>query len=96
MTEDEPMTCLCKDCGVDTTPCTGKRGCRHAGHWERYMVRDKIWKAAGMRDGFLCIGCLERRIGRRHVPRDFTKAPINDADDPWATPRLQARMTSHR
>ena len=64
------MGALCKDCGMDTTPCTGKRGCRHAGRWEWYMVRDRIWAQAGMpvyevslpehRD-FLCIGCLEAR-----------------------------------
>jgi hypothetical protein len=22
---------LCRDCGTDTAPCSGKRGCRHAG-----------------------------------------------------------------
>jgi len=75
----------CKDCGVDITPSTGKRGFRYKGRWEHYMVRDRVWKAAGMRDGFLCIGCLENRIGRRLTARDFTSAPINDPDDPWNT-----------
>lgn len=37
------------------------------------------------------IGCLERRIGRRLTPRDFTCAPINDPNDPWDTPRLHSR-----
>jgi len=36
------MSEICFDCGVDTSPCTGKRGCRHAGRWEYYMVRDKV------------------------------------------------------
>jgi hypothetical protein len=27
--------------------------------------------------GFLCIGCLERRIGRRLVADDFTGCPLN-------------------
>src|SRR5690348_15648318 len=48
---------LCADCGQDTTPCTGERGCRHKGRWEYYMVHDAIWAAAGMsreRKMFLC------------------------------------------
>jgi len=42
---------ICKDCGVDTTPCTGRRGCRHARRWEHYMVKDAVWKASGMPPG---------------------------------------------
>lgn len=89
------MRCLsyiCTDCGVDTTPCTGKRGCRHAGRWEHYMVKDAIWTAANMKDGFLCIGCLESRIGRRLKTKDFTAAPINRPGDSWHTPRLAERL----
>jgi hypothetical protein len=86
------MSYLCKDCGVDTTPCTGKRGCRHKGRWEHYMVRDDVWRAAKMRNGFLCIGCLEKRIDRELTPKDFTSAPINDPDNPWNTSRLADRL----
>jgi hypothetical protein len=44
-------------------------------HSELYMVKDKIWQAAGMEDfgGCLCIGCLETRIGRRLLPKDFSR-----------------------
>ena len=80
----------CQDCGANTTPCTGKRGCRHKGRWEHYMVKNVVWKAAGMAAGFLCIGCLERRLGRTLLPGDFTKAPINE-ERSWDTPRLAAR-----
>ena len=40
---------------------------------ERYMVKCEIWAASGLaRDGgVLCIGCLERRLGRRLTPDDF-------------------------
>jgi len=31
--------------------------------------------------GLLCIGCLERRLGRRLTPADFTDAPANDPSD---------------
>jgi hypothetical protein len=92
---------LCRDCGADTTPCTGKRGCRHAGRWEQFMVTAEVWAAAGMparvarafneSDGdFLCVGCIERRLGRSLVPADFIDALINEPD-PWDTPRLAAR-----
>ena len=30
---------------------------------------------------FLCIGCLERRLGRLLTPLDFTDAPLNRLDD---------------
>jgi hypothetical protein len=42
------MSYICKDCGADTTPCTGKRGRRHKGRWEHYMVTGDVWKAAGI------------------------------------------------
>jgi hypothetical protein len=96
------MTAICIDCGVDTTPRTGKRGCRHKGRHEYYMVHDEVWAEAGMRTGlihpyggggdYLCIGCLENRIGRRLRANDFTGAPVNDPDDPWKTPRLRLRL----
>ena len=38
----------CRDCGIETTPCTGRRGCRHKGKWEHYMVLAAVWEAAGM------------------------------------------------
>ncbi len=86
----ENMSYLCADCSVDTTPCTGKRGCRHAGRWEHYMVHNAIWQTAGMLKGFLCIGCLESRLGRTLSLPDFTAAPINNPS-PWDTPRLRDR-----
>jgi hypothetical protein len=96
------MSYICKDCGVDTTPCTGKRGCRHIGRWEHYMVLDEVWARACMplidpadpkgASGYLCIGCLEKRVGRKLHFADFTGAPINDPDHPWNTRRLRSRI----
>ena len=44
-------------------------------HCEIYMVRDSVWKTAGMEpmDGCLCVGCLEQRLGRRLTPKDFPR-----------------------
>ncbi|ESZ68167.1 hypothetical protein X727_23085 [Mesorhizobium sp. L103C119B0] len=95
------MTAICIDCGTDTTPCSGSRGCRHAGRWQWYMVTRSVWRAAGMpkdrvlgydeTDGnFLCIPCLETRIGRDLQPADFPDLPVNEPS-PWNTPLLAAR-----
>jgi hypothetical protein len=53
---------------------------------ERFTVRDVIWAAAGMEPtgGCLCIGCLERRLGRRLKPKDFL------CDDTFNDPRMPA------
>jgi hypothetical protein len=82
---------LCADCGTDTTPCTRRRGCRHRGKWEWYMVQDAVWRHACMNDGFLCIGCLEVRLGRVLAPSDFTSAPVNEYH-PWHSLRLLSRQ----
>ena len=62
---------------------TGKKGDveqRITHDSEIYTVRDTVWKAAGMEPmgGCLCIGCLEKRLGRRLGPRDFERRhPFN-------------------
>ena len=62
---------LCADCGADTVPFDGP--------CEYYHVHNDIWEQAGMdKDGgFLCIGCLEMRLGRQLHRADFSHAPIN-------------------
>jgi hypothetical protein len=46
---------------------------------EIYTVKPAVWKAAGMEEmaGCLCIGCLEKRIGRTLVPKDFMRHEFN-------------------
>lgn len=78
----------CIDCGRNTWPgaptrqmaeallaLTGEIPLRVTEFCEVYMVRRKIWKQAGMEPwgGCLCIGCLEKRLGRQLTPRDFQK-----------------------
>jgi len=54
----------CADCG---------------GHGYGYMLRDSLWVLVnrGSRDGFLCLPCVERRLGRPLRRDDFTDVPIN-------------------
>src|SRR5215831_3868750 len=97
---------LCIDCGTNTAPGVpdgattiqqfnmgAKKITMHVdANTEIYMVRDAIWKKAGMEpfSGCLCIGCLEKRLGRRLKPKDFLRDhPFNQL--PTGTPRLLNR-----
>jgi hypothetical protein len=80
----------CADCGAGT----GTLG-------EYYMVRDDVWEQAwvGRRKSwqtpdreFLCIGCLEERLGRTLTPCDFPDYPINDPAKYGMSDRLRSRL----
>jgi len=61
----------CWDCGRETSHLKTDFG-------EWYMVWDSVWRLAdGNSVDFLCIGCLEARLGRKLVPLDFNDAPLN-------------------
>jgi hypothetical protein len=94
----------CVDCGVDTAPgCLDGSALRReltlkpkvSIHFdassEAYMVRRHVWKRARMKPlgGCLCIGCLERRLGRRLRPKDFE--PGHELNAMPGTPRLLSR-----
>lgn len=70
----------CLDCRVDTS----KIG-------EYYVVHDFIWFSVANK-GMLCIGCIERRLGRRLTPFDFKDAQINYIAT-HQSPRLVDRLT---
>lgn len=75
----------CNDCGVDTYAEVDR---------EWYHVHGPVWEAAGMSPeglGFLCIGCLETRLGRRLVPEDFD----GYGPDPRDSARLRSRRKFH-
>ena len=66
--------CPCRDCGVETHNA------------ECYIVEDDVWRSVVpfKTDGgvlYLCIGCLETRLGRKLTPRDFSLVPLNFASD---------------
>jgi coenzyme F420-reducing hydrogenase beta subunit len=75
---------LCADCGV-CTYCAG----------EYYMVRDELWRKYGAGDGMLCVGCLERRVGRRLEGTDFNFLPL-DENHEFCSRRLLRRLQSRR
>jgi hypothetical protein len=82
----------CIDCGMDTQPGypTGDeiRAAHTAGRgfdWtvnanhEVYILRQCVWDRTDLPGwgGVLCVGCLEKRIGRRLKPKDFLHHPLN-------------------
>jgi hypothetical protein len=76
----------CADCGIDTDAID-----------EYYMLHDPIWQqAADDVAGHLCIGCLERRLGRTLTAADFPDRDINTAVHLKRSPRLAARIHAHR
>lgn len=78
----------CTDCAVDTLDI--KDGP------EYYMVRADIWAAVTETKPaeFLCVGCLEERLGRQLTSEDFNDAPANDPVKESMSGRLRDRMLS--
>jgi hypothetical protein len=83
----------CCDCGL---------GCNVAGEW--YAVKGPVWKLAWRRrrkpwhdvfgQSVLCIGCLEKRIGRTLCADDFTEASVNWPDKENISERMRQRLTA--
>lgn len=76
----------CVDCGIDCIEIN-----------EYYMVTNACWKRSGMNThgGMLCIGCLEKRLGKKLTPRNFTDCPLNWRNiciPEYASPRLISRL----
>jgi hypothetical protein len=82
----------CADCGIGTI---------RMGEW--YMVHDAVWEQAwaGRRKSWrgkipgqeiLCIGCLEKRLGRTLIAGDFPEVEVNDCGKHNISERLRARL----
>jgi len=63
---------------------------------EVYIVRRHVWEQAGMGPfgGCLCIGCLEKRLGRKLRPKDFQRGHVFNTLP--GTPRLLQRRGDQR
>ena len=95
----------CLDCGANTAPGLWTRAeienwfglgfdevpQQIGSDSEVYFVRKRVWEQSGLMGygGCLCIGCLEKRIGRRLKPKDFPRDhPFNILP---GSPRLLSR-----
>jgi RNA polymerase sigma-32 factor len=86
--EGEYVPHPCSDCGVDVHKIC-----------EWYKVHDELWDRAHKHAprkarGFLCVSCLEGRIGRELTPADFTDALCNNPKIAGnvMSPHLRARV----
>jgi hypothetical protein len=107
-----PDSWECIDCGFNTAPGLSTRVEVEAAfaadqnqipqtytcESEIYAVRNRVWSEAGMEPygGCLCIGCLEKRIGRRLRPKDFPRNhPFNFPGVPGTLRLLKRRFGKH-
>lgn len=73
----------CDGCGVDVGELD-----------EWYMLRHDVWHAVADGAPFLCVGCVESRLGRRLVRDDFSDVPLNTLADVRRSRRLTDRLAS--
>lgn len=59
---------------------------------EYYMVRKRLWDKYGAGDEMLCVGCLERQMGRKLKAADFIRCEVNTAMG--QSMRLQDRLNA--
>jgi hypothetical protein len=70
------------DCGVNTSEAN-----------EYYMLHNHIWNAISKtKGGMLCIGCAEKRLGRRLTAADFSVCELNRSPSTQRSARLLNRM----
>ena len=75
---------LCLDCNVHTGDI-----------YEHYFVNTSLWlSVVDSKNGMLCIGCLENRLGRMLKRSDFTDASINNPKHSKQSLRLKNRLDS--
>jgi hypothetical protein len=91
---------LCKDCGMNTEPWPPRRGTQ-----EEYIVRNEVWQRAGMPlgkhafdgslhgGGILCVGCIEKRLGRLLTIGDIEPATLDIVK--YAPAALTSRYCLH-
>src|SRR5262249_57773687 len=86
--------CMCSDCDKVLMMRCGLLGQWH-GDW--FMAKASVWRAS-QRKGrcrFLCVGCLEGRLGRKLTAVDFQRsAKVNFFGQ--KSQRLRARMRGLR
>lgn len=77
---------LCLDCKIDT----GKAG-------EHYMLVDKTWALVhNSNKGMICVGCVEKRLGRKLNSSDFNDSHVNRIKPgEYKSTRLMERINAY-
>ena len=63
----------CTDCAKDA----------FANPIDYYMVTDLLWRKHGVGDGMLCMGCFEKRLGRKLAAVDIKICPLTTYYNPY-------------
>lgn len=88
------QTHWCHMCWMQQHVCLDCKWNTHVIH-EYYRVTNEVWlQAVPGNHGMLCVGCLEKRLGRELTPADFElDVPINHNSPMWPkSDRLMKRM----
>ena len=86
----------CHDCrAILAVRSTGLSRALDGSGWDNdwFMVKDSVWRSSqrGGKCRFLCVGCLEHRIGRKLAADDFSRsAKVNFVGEKSA--KLRRRM----
>jgi len=87
--------CLCKDCGVDVVSIREYCFVLRYDIWSSLCISNKLslWNSIS-HVRFLCVGCIEKRLGRDLKPSNFDwiNAPINGFRRFVKSTRLKDRM----
>jgi len=77
----------CVDCRVNTH--------HRDGIGESFMLNQWVWDSIQFQDSadYLCIKCVEKRLGRRLTPPDFILCPLNTYLLYYRSKLLISRMT---
>lgn len=82
MSKNSRKRFLCIDCHVDTGAI-----------YEHYYINLETWlSVVGSKTGMLCIGCLEKRLGRKLNKVDFTDCTLNNPKFTKQSIRLSNRL----
>ena len=77
---------------IETLESFSCRLCEQPVWNEYFMVHRKIWDQYGAKNGMLCVGCLESRMGRELVPADFRNCEVNTDTNRSRSERLNNRL----
>ena len=93
-----PRTVIETACSRWSVMCMACLDC-HADVYEideyDYMLRHEVWEESKGGRGFLCVGCLESRLGRELCRGDFDwSIPLNHDDLSWSESSRSWRLVS--
>lgn len=80
----------CNDCGVNVA-------CKFGGICEySFMLKPETWQSLNLNKEILCVGCIEKRLGRKLTPNDFDTSAKVTSIASQQSQRLRNRIGNYR